>query len=152
VTVLLDSARVYDETRDESSAIKLFDEALAVLRELPHLGFGVFSSHTIAWLARSFGRAADAKAIFDRETAESRWLRVGQAILADDLRGAAEILAEIDAPAFEAYHRLRSAQALVAEGRRAEADEHLHAALAFYRGVRATRYVHKGESLLAASA
>jgi hypothetical protein len=41
---------------------------------------------------------------------------------------------------------------LVEQGRRAEADEHLHRALAFYRSVGATRYVREGESLLAASA
>jgi len=41
---------------------------------------------------------------------------------------------------------------LVEEGRRAEADEHLRRALAFYRSVRATRYIREGETLLAASA
>ena len=36
--------------------------------------------------------------------------------------------------------------------RRAEADEQLRPALAFYRGLGATRYVREGEALLAASA
>jgi tetratricopeptide (TPR) repeat protein len=150
--VLLDSARVYAETGDEPGAIALFDEALARLRELPHLGFSVFHSPTIAWLARLFGRESDVRAIFSMETIESRWLDVGEAVLVGDLRGAAEILAEIDVPAFEAFYRLRAAEAFVAEGRRAEADEQLQRALAFYRGVGATRYVREGEALLAASA
>lgn len=53
------------------------------------------------------------------------------------------------APPLEAFFRLRAAEAFVAEDRRAEADEQLRAALAFYRGVRATRYVREGEELLA---
>ncbi len=40
---------------------------------------------------------------------------------------------------------------VVAEARRAEADEQLANALAFYRSVGATRYVVEGEALLAAS-
>jgi hypothetical protein len=52
----------------------------------------------------------------------------------------------------EAFFRLRAAEQLVDEGRRAEADEQLGRALAFYRSVCATRYVREGEALLAASA
>jgi len=151
LTVLLDATRVYAETGDEPGAAALFDEALTRLRELPHLGFSVYNSPAIAWLARLFGREADAEALFSRETIESRWLDVAKAVLAGDLHSAAEILAEIDVPAFEAFYRLRAADAFVAEGRRAEADEQLRAALAFYRGVGATRYVREGEALVAAS-
>jgi hypothetical protein len=52
----------------------------------------------------------------------------------------------------EAFFRLHAAESFVAEDRRAEADEQLRAALAFYRGVGATRYVREGEALMAASA
>ena len=55
-------------------------------------------------------------------------------------------------PVHEAFYRLRAAEQFVAEGRRAEADEQLRPALAFYRGVGATRYVREGEALMAASA
>ena len=51
-----------------------------------------------------------------------------------------------------AWVRLRAAQALVAENRRAEADEHLGRAVAFYRSVGATRYIREGEALFAATA
>jgi len=152
VTVLLEAARVYAETGDEPRAVELFDEALALLRELPNLGFAVFPSHTLAWLALSFGRKADAEAMLRKARIESRWRDVAEAVLAGDFRGAAEILAEAGAAAFEAFYRLRAAEAFVAEGRRAEADEQLHRALAFYRSVGATRYVREGEALLAASA
>ena len=66
--------------------------------------------------------------------------------------GAAEIFDGMGAPTPAAFCRLRAAEALVAEGRRAEADEQLRRALAFYRGVGATRFVREGETLLAASA
>ena len=48
----------------------------------------------------------------------------------------------------EAYARLRAAEKLVAAGRRAEADEHLGEALAFFRSVGATRYIREAEALL----
>jgi hypothetical protein len=47
--------------------------------------------------------------------------------------------------------RLRAAERLVAEGRRAEADAHLSEALRFYRSVGATRYVREAEALLVAA-
>ena len=52
----------------------------------------------------------------------------------------------------EAYARLRAAENLVREGRRAEADAELERALAFWRTAGATAYVREGEALLAASA
>jgi hypothetical protein len=45
------------------------------------------------------------------------------------------------APTFEAFFRLKSGT-----------EPDVRAALEFYRGVRATRYVREGEALLAASA
>ena len=56
------------------------------------------------------------------------------------------------APAPEAYARLRAAENLVREGRRAEADAELERSLAFWRTAGATAYVREGEALLAASA
>ena len=73
-------------------------------------------------------------------------------MLAGDLSGAADLLGEIGAVAQEAFLRLKSAEQLVHAGRRAEADEELSRALAFYRAVGATRHVREGEALLAASA
>jgi thioredoxin-like negative regulator of GroEL len=62
-----------------------------------------------------------------------------------------EIFREIGSVPEEAYARLRLAEQLVAEGRRAEADEQLRRSLAFWRSVGATRYVRRGEALLAAA-
>jgi len=62
-------------------------------------------------------------------------------VLAGELRRAADILADIDVPAREAFYRLHAGTA-----------PDVRAALAFYRGVGATRYVHEGEAMLAATA
>ena len=46
----------------------------------------------------------------------------------------------------------RAAEQLQSEGRNAEADQHLQAALSFYRSVGATLLARRAEQLLAASA
>jgi hypothetical protein len=51
----------------------------------------------------------------------------------------------------EAHARLWAAKVLVAAGRRAEADQQLAQALAFFRAVGADQYVREGEALLAAA-
>lgn len=74
------------------------------------------------------------------------------AVLAGDFGRAADIAAENAWRPDAAELRLRSAEALVAEGRRAEADVQLAEALAFFRSVGATRIVRRAEALLAATA
>ncbi len=53
---------------------------------------------------------------------------------------------------YEADARLRAAEDLVREGRRAEAEAELERSLAFWRTAGATAYVREGEALLTASA
>jgi len=80
------------------------------------------------------------------------WARAAGAICSGDFREAADVLGQIGYRPGEAYARLRAARQLVEDGRRAEADEQLQQALAFWREVGAMRYVREGEALLAASA
>ena len=68
-----------------------------------------------------------------------------------DLAGA-EALAETEDPLIEAVIRLRVGRQLAARGQWAEADVHLHKALAFFRNAGATFYVREAESLLAKTA
>jgi hypothetical protein len=56
------------------------------------------------------------------------------------------ILRRIGTRPDEAEAHLRAAEQLAAEGRRAEVDEQLQQALAFYRSVGATRYVSECEA------
>jgi hypothetical protein len=65
---------------------------------------------------------------------------------------AAELLGQIGTEPDEADARLRAGERLVAEGRRAEADEQLDQALAFYRSVGAAHHVRECEALMAESA
>jgi hypothetical protein len=51
-----------------------------------------------------------------------------------------------------AFVRLLAAEQLAASGRRAEADEQLAPALAFFRRVGATRFLRRADALLAATA
>ena len=79
-------------------------------------------------------------------------VRAAAAILDGEFERAADIAAENGWRVDEAELRLRAAEALVAAGRRSEADIQLQRALAFYRSVGATRYIREGEALLAATA
>jgi class 3 adenylate cyclase/tetratricopeptide (TPR) repeat protein len=79
------------------------------------------------------------------------WRKAAVAYVSGDFLGAADVYASLGALPEEAYSRLRAADALLSEGRRAEADVELQQALAFWRSVGATAYVREGEALLAAA-
>jgi tetratricopeptide (TPR) repeat protein len=103
-------------------------------------------------VARSSGLAEDLRRLLEAYHSESPWMHAGLAILDERWVDAAETLETIGDFADEAFARLRAAEQLVAAGCRAEAEEHLQRALAFYRSVGATRYSREAEALLAASA
>jgi tetratricopeptide (TPR) repeat protein len=79
------------------------------------------------------------------------WRIAGVALAAGDFDGAIELYERAGDVTDVALVRLRAAQRLVEAGRRAEADAYLEPALAFFRSVRAMRYVREGEALLAAA-
>jgi tetratricopeptide (TPR) repeat protein len=146
------SAQILFSVGAKRRAIELLDEALEEYRSLPQLGFAAVWTHAAAWTAWSLGRGDEFLDAVSTEPSDTPWLRSARAIGSGDFRRAADIFGEIGALSFEAFYRLQAAQQLVEQGRRAEADEQLRPALAFYRSVGATRYVREGEALLAASA
>jgi hypothetical protein len=75
--------------------------------------------------------------------------RATAALLAGDLLGAASALEELGSMSDEAYLRLRAGERLLVEGRPDDGVAQVERALAFYRGVRATRFVAEAEALLA---
>jgi class 3 adenylate cyclase/tetratricopeptide (TPR) repeat protein len=79
------------------------------------------------------------------------WQEAARAIARGEIVAGADALEAAGVLSDAAYARLRAAESLVAEGTRAEADEQLRSALAFYRSVGATRFVRQGEALLAAA-
>jgi class 3 adenylate cyclase/tetratricopeptide (TPR) repeat protein len=152
VSSLALSGLVYAGVGDGRRIAEIADELLQTVGSLPDIGWSVVVAPEFAWVARSAGREDAFRALLARQPKYTRWLDAAEAIADDELSRAADILGESGARPMEAFCRLRAAEALVAEGRRAEADEQLRPALAFYRGVGATRYVREGETLLAASA
>jgi hypothetical protein len=79
------------------------------------------------------------------------WFEAASTYLGGDFSGAAEIYGEIGSLPDEGHARLRAAEALVHEGRRAEANAELERSLAFWRSAGATAYVREGEALMAAA-
>jgi class 3 adenylate cyclase/tetratricopeptide (TPR) repeat protein len=151
-STLLGVAFLYMTIGDRRRASELFDESLDFIRGLGDLGWVVGQLHGLAWIAEKLGRAEELLAAVKDEELETPWLFAARTIAAGDLVRAAEIFAEMGHAPWEVFYRLCAAEVLVAEGRRAEADEQLRPALAFYRDVRASRYVREGEALLAATA
>ncbi len=146
------AATIFLSVGNETRAEETLAESVAGLRELRRLGFAAIQLPNLAWVAVTLGRESELIEVLEREPFKSRWLRAALAVTSRDVRTAADIFGEMGITTHEAFYRLRAAEALVAEGRRAEADEQLRPALAFYRSVDATRYVREGEALLAASA
>jgi hypothetical protein len=146
------AAAIFLSVGNEVRAGETFDEVLADLRELPRLGFAVIELPLQAWVAVTLGRESDLVEVMEPEPFKSHWLRAALAVTSRDFRAAADLFEGMGIFSHEAFFRLRAAEQFVEEGRRAEADEQLRRALAFYRSVGATRYVREGEALLTASA
>ena len=106
----------------------------------------------IAVVLAPLGREAEFVELAQRSQVVNPWRDAAALYAARDFQKAAETYAEIGTLPEEAYARLRAAEQLVADGRRAEADAELQRSLAFWRSVGATAYVLEGETLLAASA
>jgi tetratricopeptide (TPR) repeat protein len=131
-------------------ATELMDELLGLVGE--HGGFAYFFWIVdSAWLARDTGRLEVWWERAEREL-PSPILEIGKAVARGDDPAAAELFAAKGHVTEAAYAHLRAAEALAAEGRRADAEPHAREALAFYASVGASAYVHRGESLLAVSA
>ena len=77
------------------------------------------------------------------------WRDAALAIVQGELAQAADILEPTGARTLVAAARLRAAEREVGEGRRADVQTQLAAALAFYREVAASAYVREAEALLA---
>ena len=139
------SAYVLADCGRQAEASEAFDE----LVENPDVfNYGLEEA---LWAADLLGRRAELAERIPGDD-ESLHARGARAVLAGDFPTAAEIFDAMGARQSEALARLRAAEVLVAEGRRHEADEQLGLSLAFFRSVGATRYVQRGESLLARSA
>jgi class 3 adenylate cyclase/tetratricopeptide (TPR) repeat protein len=146
------AALIFISVGKKRRAAEALDEWLALMGELRQLGWAVAWAHAVAWVAGQLGGRDELLDLVRNEPLESPWVSAARAVTVGDFSGAADAFGVMGSSTFEAFYRLRAAEQLVADGRRAEADEQLRPALAFYRDVGATRYVREGEALLAASA
>jgi class 3 adenylate cyclase/tetratricopeptide (TPR) repeat protein len=133
----------------QDEAGELADELLATWREIGPRG--VSAAVEMAWILRAVRREPEYLELLERQARLTRWFEAGRCVASGDLVGAADLCAQIGSLPDEAYARLRAAEALLADGRRHEADEQLGRAFAFFRSVGATRYIREGEALLAAA-
>jgi class 3 adenylate cyclase/tetratricopeptide (TPR) repeat protein len=130
-------------------AERLADELVALMPEAARLGGGMNPITVLALV--DLGRDAVLHGPGDRS--RPRLHQALQHYAAGEFVDAANEFAELgDAGFLEAYARLHAAERLVAEGRRAEADAHLHRSLEFWRKAGATQYIRQAEKLLSASA
>jgi class 3 adenylate cyclase/tetratricopeptide (TPR) repeat protein len=140
---------VLAECGASSEAEQLADELVALMPEVTRLG-GVNPIGAMALV--DLGRA---DAVL-RELGDRSRLPLPQALklyAAGEFIDAADAFTEIGDTGFlEAYARLKAAERLAAEGRRAEADAQLHRSLEFWRKAGATHYIRQAEKLLSASA
>ena len=130
------------------------DEARALtdeLRGIPSLTrwLGYFSD--FAFVAAELGEEDLVRSVLAEAPEGNLWRGVIEALMEGEPARAADILGDSGRLLGEARMRLLAARALVADGRRAEADEQLQKSLAFWRSVGATRYIREGEALLAAA-
>lgn len=133
-------------------AERLADELLALRPAdyaIPHHVSPLFD---LAWVLAALDRSGELLEATEHSAIRTRWIDAAKTLARGDYPRAADMYADIGARPSEAYTRLRAASQLLEAGRRAEADDQLHRALAFWRSVEATRYVRQGEALLASSA
>jgi hypothetical protein len=140
---LVTAAWIYAEAARHDDAKPLAREAISGAPPTWSLG-------DLAWFAVELDCVDELRERIEHRAIRTKWTDAAGAVLRGDLVGAADIFFEIGDRVTEAFARLRAAEQLVAEGRRAEADAQLHESLAFWRSVRASRYVREGEALLAA--
>jgi hypothetical protein len=138
------AALVYAELGEADRARLLVEE----LQPGPY----VASVPAAFFAASRVGMAQEFRAKVREFRRSTPWDRAADAVLDGRWPEAADTYDEIGARPFAALAALRAAEALVGEGRRAEADLQLSRALEFWRSIGAKRYVREGEALLAASA
>jgi len=143
---------IFQSAGKTALAEELLDEALVTFRSMRGFGFAIVESPLLGWIAATAGKGDEFLDAVAHESRDSPWLRAARATASYDFSAAARIFGQIGMPPHDAFFRLRAAERLVDEGRRAEADAELAPALSFYRSVGATFFLRQAEALLAESA
>ncbi|HEX3686959.1 MAG TPA: AAA family ATPase [Gaiellaceae bacterium] len=104
------------------------------------------------WIFIDLGRTDELEKALAKAKGFTPWHEAARRAIRGDLVGAADVYAQIGSVPDEAHARLRAAETLVQEGRRAEADAQLRLALPVFAQLGAAAWTAKGEELLAESA
>ncbi|HZQ65681.1 MAG TPA: adenylate/guanylate cyclase domain-containing protein [Gaiellaceae bacterium] len=144
-------AHVLALAAEPERAAALANELLAFLRSGARIQFAVVNLPAFACAAVRLGLRDELLAALAGYP-RSAWTDAVFAYLDRAYVRAADLLAKAGTRPDEAEARLRAAEQLFAEKRRAEADEQLGRALDFYRSVGASRFIGEAEALLAATA
>jgi class 3 adenylate cyclase len=126
----------------------LLDEVLSICATLESL----YYSYGLALVSVVLDTGLDERFADAFAAADDPWTRATVTAWRGDLAAAADAFAAFGIPTTEADLRVRLAAQLHASGDRGGGDAELHRALAFFRGVGATRRVRDAETLLAATA
>ena len=116
-------------------------DADTLVTEVGEIGLNAYGWPDLSIALVGLGRGDELAAAADLFPGPSAWIDAAKAFVSSDYLGAADLYAGIGSLPDEADARLRSG--IQSEVRRA---------LEFYLSVGATRYIHEGEALLAASA
>jgi len=148
------SARAELAAGRAEAAAALVDEVLTAWAERPEtmLDSHLQSFPDVAIALLALSRERELVELAGKAAMQTKWIDAATAYVGGDFQRAAEIYAEAGSLPDEAFARLRAAEALIADGRRAEGDQELQRAVAFYRSVDATAYIREGEALLARTA
>ena len=123
-------------------------EGIELARETPSVGGLVGNIATDAW---KLGLTEEVLEVLELAP-DDPWKEGALAEVRGEGTRAADLYRGMGAPSIEADVRFGTAEALIAKGRTAEGRVELENALAFYRSVGATFFVHRGEALLAQAA
>jgi DNA-binding SARP family transcriptional activator/class 3 adenylate cyclase len=143
-------AHLFRESGSLERAAMLADEFLSALRAERGSGEAIETLHILAWTLAALGRGHELIEALPSD--DFPWVQAASAFAGGNLRQAADVCGAMGALPEEARDRLRLAEVLIEQNRRAEAEVELRRALAFYQSVRATRYIREAEDVLAASA
>jgi class 3 adenylate cyclase/tetratricopeptide (TPR) repeat protein len=149
---LVVNALVADAAGARDQAAKYVDEFLSLWHARPNQHV---RSSWIVELARVLlllGREDELMVALQSVTRRTLWADAALAMASRSWEHAAELFGRIGSRSCEAIARIGAGEALVAAGRRAEADVHLRAAAAFWSSVGADAYLRETEDLLAATA
>ena len=137
-------SRTLLEAGRPAEAGRFADEMLGLLGR-GTTGFISYWGISLAVVLAALGRGDELAAAIAGRT-ETQWQIAALAYVSGELEKSADLLDEIGAVADAAYVRMRAAEGLAADGRRAEADAQVQRALTVFRSLGATVYVERSGS------